>query len=326
MKSWSEAGNDEEARAFAKPADHEKKLTGTGSASGSDSFVVVRSPGVPIPLIVCSPHSGRNYTAEFLARSRLPLDALRSGEDFHVDTLIATAPQYGATLLCATFPRVVCDVNRASLDLDPRMIENGDESLFSPSERGRAGLGSVPGVVSGGRQVYGRKLSMDETAARLRLFWHPYHAMLKKLIDEMRAEYGFCLVLDMHSMPPGIDGTKADIVIGDRFGSSSKPVFVQALGKSLLALSFSVARNHPFAGGFITSHYGCPEENVSVIQLEMSRALYMCARPGGGYGLNPRFAGKISQIIADMARCVREQQEVGCTVSDRVIQAGRMYP
>ncbi len=310
MNFWPDAGTDQKAQA----SEASENAT-MNAAAGSGGFctapvAVVRPPGPAIPMIVCSPHSGRNYTAEFLARSRLPLDILRSGEDFHVDTLIATAPQYGATLLCATFPRVVCDVNRASSDLDPRMVENGDETLLIPSERGRAGLGSVPGVVSGGRQVYANKLSMEEAASRLRQFWYPYHAVLRKLIDEIRAEYGFCVVLDMHSMPPGVDGTKADIVIGDRFGSSSRPVFVQTLAKSLLSLGFRVARNHPFAGGFITSHYGQPQDNVSVIQLEMSRTLYMCPRTGGGYGLNPRFAEKVSQVIADMARCVTEQQEL----------------
>ncbi|WP_173575898.1 N-formylglutamate amidohydrolase [Acetobacter fallax] len=310
MSFRPEASREQRVQASGKSEGGEADLSAGAGGSSPAPVVVVRPLDTPIPLIVCSPHSGRNYSAEFLARSRLPLDILRSGEDFHVDTLIAGAPQHGATLLCATFPRVVCDVNRASLDLDPRMVENGDDVMLMPTERGRAGLGSVPAVVSGGRQVYASKLSMEEAAARLRLFWHPYHATLRRLIDEMRSEYGFCVVLDMHSMPPGIDGTKADVVIGDRFGSSARPVFVQALSKTLLSLGFHVARNHPFAGGFITSHYGRPAEHVSVIQLEMSRTLYMCPRSGGGYGLNPRFADKVNRVIADMARCVAEQQEI----------------
>nr|WP_242010093.1 N-formylglutamate amidohydrolase [Acetobacter conturbans] len=273
--------------------------------------LVARPTANAIPLIVSSPHSGRDYTAEFLARVRLPLDVLRSGEDFHVDTLVASAPSHGATLVSATFPRVMCDPNRASLDLDPSLIADAGAAELMPTARGRAGLGSVPGVVSGGRQLYSAKLSMAETTARLRRYWHPYHGTLTSIVDEMKAQYGFCVLLDMHSMPPGVDGSKADCVIGDRFGTSSNLHYVQTLARSLLAQNMRVARNHPFAGGFITSYYGRPEERVSTMQLELNRALYMNRRAGGGCGLNPRFAEKIDRVIADMARCVAEEVEKG---------------
>lgn len=261
----------------------------------------------PIPLIVCSPHSGRNYTPDFLQRARLPLDVLRAGEDFHVDTLIATAPDCGATLISATFPRVVCDVNRASLDLDPRQIENGEEAGLIPSEKGAAGLGSVPVVVSGGRNIYAQKLTAAEAASRLRCFWHPYHTALRSLITEMKTRYGFCLVLDMHSMPPGVEGSKADVVLGDRYGASAEPAFVQSLSRSMVRQGLCVARNHPFAGGYITSHYGRPAEGVSLIQVEMNRALYTTVRSGGSCGLDPKFSEKIAAVILDMAAAVTER-------------------
>lgn len=304
----SPLSNTENAR---KTREADARAAWAGASGAWPPVTITRPAGLSLPLIVSSPHSGRNYTPEFLARSRLSLDILRSGEDFHVDTLVSSAPQYGATLLCATFPRVVCDVNRASLDMDPAMIEAGEEAGLMPTERGRVGLGSVPTIVSGGRRVYRDKLSLDETTSRLRRFWHPYHGALGRLIEDMRAVHGFCVVLDMHSMPPGVEGSKADFVIGDRFGESSEAGFVSLLSRALVEEGFRVARNHPFAGGFITSHYGRPQDGVNVIQLEINRALYMWPRPGHGFGLNPRFAPQMERVIAWMAGGVARHQTAG---------------
>ena len=39
-----------------------------------------------------------------------------------------------------------------------------------------------------------------------------------------------------------------------------------------------VSRNKPYAGGFITEHYGNPAVGLHAIQLEINRALYMDER------------------------------------------------
>ena len=38
---------------------------------------------------------------------------------------------------------------------------------------------------------------------------------------------------------------------------------------------YSVSRNKPYAGGFITEHYGNPAAGLHAIQLEINRGLYM---------------------------------------------------
>ena len=38
---------------------------------------------------------------------------------------------------------------------------------------------------------------------------------------------------------------------------------------------YLVRRNDPYAGGFITRHYGRPGDDVHVLQIEIARALYM---------------------------------------------------
>jgi N-formylglutamate deformylase len=44
------------------------------------------------------------------------------------------------------------------------------------------------------------------------------------------------------------------------------------------ALGYSVGRNKPYAGGFITEHYGSPASGMHAIQIELNRALYMDER------------------------------------------------
>ncbi|WP_166313353.1 N-formylglutamate amidohydrolase [Acetobacter estunensis] len=270
-------------------------------------FVVSPPTDRDLPLIVSSPHSGRDYEAAFLERCRLPLNVLRTSEDFHVDTLVASAPSHGATLLHANFPRVVCDVNRACMDIDPRMISDASKSGCAPTSRGLAGLGSVPGVVSGGQLLYATRLSMKEVTERLQRFWRPYHETLSELIESKRQRHGFCVLLDVHSMPPGVEGSRADCVIGDRYGTSCDREMSRAIAAVLREQKFQVARNHPFAGGYITTHYGRPREGVQAVQLEICRTLYMHPRNGGGFGLNTRIVDSVDRVIAATAQEVRRR-------------------
>ena len=66
-----------------------------------------------------------------------------------------------------------------------------------------------------------------------------------------------------------------DIVLGDRFGASAAPWVVEALESALLARGYRVRRNKPYAGGFITEHYGLPAAGRHAVQIEVNRALYM---------------------------------------------------
>ena len=73
-------------------------------------------------LIFASPHSGRDYPAEFLSRSALPLTLLRRSEDAYVDALFEPAPGLGASLVAAEFPRALVDPNRHGWEFDPAMF------------------------------------------------------------------------------------------------------------------------------------------------------------------------------------------------------------
>ena len=254
-------------------------LLDAASAEGATApYLLTRPIRQSAPLIFASPHSGRAYPPHFVAAARLDPLALRRSEDSFVEELFAAAPEYGAPLLAATFPRVFCDVNREPWELDPTMFDGPlPHWVNTASPRVGAGLGTIARVVATGEAVYRRKLTFAEAEDRIRRFWQPYHAALAALIAETRAEFGACLLLDCHSMPthPAQVTNPPDIVLGDAHGTACAPRATRLVEEALLDLGYRVRRNDPYAGGYVTRHYGRPREGVHALQIEVARPLYM---------------------------------------------------
>lgn len=254
---------------------------GCGPAPADPSeapYRLVRPPRQGAPLVFASPHSGRDYPAAFVASARLDPVALRRSEDGFVDELFAAAPEHGAPLLAATFPRVFCDVNREPWELDPGMFDGPLPSwVNTASPRVGAGLGTIARVVASGETVYRRKLSFAEAEDRIRRHWQPYHAALAALIAETRAEFGCCLLIDCHSMPthPAQAANPPDFVLGDAHGTACAPRATRLVEEVLQSMGYRVRRNDPYAGGYVTRHYGRPREGVHALQIEVARPLYM---------------------------------------------------
>ena len=59
-------------------------------------------------------------------------------------------------------------------------------------------------------------------------------------------------------------------------------------------LGYSVGRNKPYAGGFITEHYGNPASGLHTIQLELNRAIYMDER-------RRERSARFAQVASDFA-------------------------
>ena len=151
----------------------------------------------------------------------------------------------------------------------------------SASPRVAAGLGTVARIVGAGEPIYARKLQFAEAKARIETCWRPFHAALAGLVEETVAQFGHCLVLDCHSMPTPQQGRHAprtDIVLGDGHGTSCTAAWTNYIASAFTALGMRVRRNDPYAGGFITRHYGRPDKGVQVLQIELARALYMNER------------------------------------------------
>ncbi|MBX3578922.1 MAG: N-formylglutamate amidohydrolase [Rhizobiaceae bacterium] len=244
----------------------------------------IRSPGVQrVPFIFNSPHSGRHYPPRFLAMTRLDGVAIRRSEDSHVDDLFGAAVAFGAPMLAANFPRAYLDVNREPWELDPRMFVDPVPPFANiRSARVAGGLGTVPRLVGDGMDIYAGRLPLAEATSRIEQIYKPYHDTLKTLIMRTHAVFGYSILIDCHSMPASVrigeTGVRPDFIIGDRFGASASPVLTEHAIGLLIGMGYTVAHNKPYAGGFITEHYGRPPKRLHALQIEVNRGLYMNER------------------------------------------------
>jgi len=144
------------------------------------------------------------------------------------------------------------------------------------------GLGTVARVVGDAHEIYDQRIPVDEALTRIEGLYKPYHRALRRLITSMHRDFGAAVLIDCHSMPSVAgnkdDRPRADFVLGDRYGTSCVPVIAETIEAALAGFGHSVSRNKPYAGGFITEHYGNPSVGVHAIQLEVNRALYMDER------------------------------------------------
>lgn len=278
----------------------------------SEAFTLIRPARCKTSVIFSSPHSGRDYPAEFLAASALDRQAIRSSEDAFVDRLFADAPALGAPLLVSRVPRAYIDLNRACDELDPAVVDGIARNAHNP--RISSGLGVIPRVVSNGRAIYRCKISRFEAETRISKLWHPYHAMLRTLLEESHAAYGEAVLIDCHSMPheaieahvrPGLP--RPDVVLGDRFGAAAGCDVVARIEAAFTNAGLRVVRNTPFAGGYITQAYGRPSRCQHVVQIEIDRALYMDETT-----VSPRpdfaaFQALVSGVVAEIAGSDRRQ-------------------
>jgi len=231
-------------------------------------------------VVFSSPHSGAEYPADFLAMTRLDERSIRSSEDAFVDELFADAALFGAPMLAARLPRAYVDLNRAADELDPSLVKGA--RVHGVNLRISAGLGVIPRVVGHHQVIRSGKMSLSEAEARITMGYRPYHAKLKDMVKTQVDLFGVAVLLDCHSMPcvalenaPLVNNCRAEVVIGDCNGTSCSPWISDIVAHIFESAGFSVARNTPFSGGYITKHYGRPADNIHAVQIEIVRSVYM---------------------------------------------------
>ena len=259
-----------------------------------------------VPVVFASPHSGRQYPANFLAQTRLDAIGIRRSEDSFVDEIFAAAPALGAPLLSALFPRAYVDPNREAFELDPAMFaEPLPGYVNTSSPRVAAGLGTVARVVTNGEEIYAKPLSFEDAKSRVERFYQPYHDTLQGLIDDTVGKFGVCLLIDCHSMP-SIGGPmdfdsgrrRVDFVLGDNHGLACDPAVSETAETVLKELGYAVHRNNPYSGGFTTRHYGQPATGVHALQIEINRATYMNETIIERSDKFDRLAANVTKLIA----------------------------
>jgi N-formylglutamate amidohydrolase len=265
----------------------------------SPPFEIVEPARWRAPIIFNSPHSGSAYPDEFLKASRIDLATLRRSEDSFMDELIADLSDRGFAVVRVHFPRSYVDVNREPYELDPRMFAGRLPSFANTrSMRVAGGLGTIPRVVGDGQEIYRDRLAVEDALKRIEALYKPYHRALRRLINKVYQTFGTVVMVDCHSMPSvGIsrdEPLRPDLVIGDRYGTSCAAMLADMVEATMGGLGYSVGRNKPYAGGFITEHYGNPASGLHAIQLELNRAIYMDERRRER---GPNFA----QVVTDFA-------------------------
>ena len=233
------------------------------------------------PVVLDSPHSGFCMPDDFGAA--LPEADLRDGEDCFIDELWMPAAGRGIPLLAAQFPRTYLDPNRHAGDIDPELLDQAWPNDWVPSGKARIGKALIWRTLDDGRPIYDRKLSLQEVRHRISRCHQPYHQALRGLLDAAHAAHGVVYHLNCHSMNPvsglmgeGSAGTaRADMVLGDRDGSTCAPEFTGFVQRHLQALGYQVAVNDPFKGVELVRAHSQPAAGRHSLQLEVNKRLYM---------------------------------------------------
>jgi len=234
-----------------------------------------------LPLVLDSPHSGTRVPPDF--GSALPESALREGEDCFIDELYLPAAARGIPLLAAQFPRTYLDPNRHAGDIDTDLLDAPWPDALVPSGKARIGKALVWRTLDDGRPIYDRKLTVQELRQRIARCHAPYHQALQGLLQAAHARHGQVFHINCHSMN-AVSGTmgeggpgraRADVVLGDRDGTTCAPAFTAFVHAHLAARGYEVKVNDPFKGVELVRAFSNPAAGFHSLQLEVNKRLYM---------------------------------------------------
>jgi len=232
--------------------------------SASPPFALERGS---TPLLIDVPHAGTHLPPE-IAERMTPDARTVPDTDWFVDRLYAFARDLGAGMMVASHSRFVVDLNRPP----------DDASLYP----GQATTGLVPTTLFDGRPIYRDGAGPDgaEIAARRTAYWDPYHAALRAELDRLLTRHGRAVLWDGHSIrsvvPRLFDGRLPDLNLGTARGAACRPGLRERLTAALAGQGdFTHVTDGRFVGGYVTRHYGRPEDGVEAVQMEIAQSAYM---------------------------------------------------
>lgn len=232
------------------------------------------------PLIISVPHAGRFFPPEFLSYVALSPEKLRLNEDLFVDELVRPVAESGISVLSMNVGRAFIDVNRDKIELDPKMFfDFPAEKITIENTRCRYGLGLIHRIDAENNLIYKNLISYQEVMQRVKNVYDVYHRRLQQLIAKCIKKFGFCFVLDCHSMPSKIchivpDFDSMDFCIGNLFSQSCPPKCSAKLYETLTTKGYHVSENIPYSGAYITFNYCQPRKKSFTLQLEINRQSY----------------------------------------------------
>lgn len=223
-----------------------------------------------LPLLVSIPHAGTQLTPEVDAGLS---DAARGlpDTDWHIPLLYDFVRDLGASVLIGHYSRFVIDLNRPA----------DNQPLYTT-----ATTGLYPETLFDGTPTFaeGKTPSASARQGYLDNIWQPYHQQIQQELARLKAEHGYALLFDAHSIasviPRLFDGQLPDINIGTNEGASCSTAVIEAIQNVCTAQSdYSWVVNGRFKGGYITRAYGQPEQGVQAVQLELAQLNYMDETP-----------------------------------------------
>lgn len=219
-----------------------------------------------LPLMISIPHAGTRLTPAVekgLTDEARPLQ----DTDWHIPRLYDFARAMGASILVGNYSRLVIDLNRPA----------DDKPLYTT-----ATTGLFPDVLFDGRPSFlpDAAPSDEERAGYLQNIWQPYHQQLQNELARLKAQHGYALLFDAHSIasviPRLFDGKLPDLNLGTNGGESCPASLSDRLVTCCQQQQqFSHVLNGRFKGGYITRAYGQPQENQHAVQLELAQVNYM---------------------------------------------------
>ena len=256
-----------------------------------------------VPLIVDVSRSGREYPQEY--RSPLPFTTVHDNVSMYVEDLYRGAPLAGATLLYCSFPNTWIDVNRDELDMDPVVVDGAWPVALKPTPRTLEGLGLIKSKSRYGEPFQERKLAVAEIEERLAKYYRPYHAELKRIVEDLYARFGVVRQISCHCMSavgapthPDAGRPRPDFCVSDLKGRTTSPEFLALVVDTLKGMGYGVNVNDPYVGNVLIGRHGNPARGVDSVQIEVNKKLFMDTQTF-------RAAAGLEKLKADIDKLLR---------------------
>jgi N-formylglutamate deformylase len=270
-------------------------------------FLRYEPAAAPVPLLVDVSRSGREYPPQY--RTPLPFTTVHDNVSMYLEDLYAATPSLGGTLLYCCFPNTWIDVNRNELDMDPAVVDGQWPVPLKPTARTLEGLGLIKTRSRYGEPFQERKLTVPEIEERLDLYYRPYHAELKRIVDALHGRFGVLRQISCHCMSavgapthPDAGKPRADFCVSDLHGRTASREAMELVVETLKSYGYSVSVNDPYVGNELIARHGNPALGVDSIQVEINKKLFIDTqtfRKTSGYAKLKTDLGRLLKTVAE---------------------------
>ena len=252
-------------------------------------------------VIISAPHGGCYYPIEIIDKSDSALRRFRTLEDIGTSVIAKKLYDSHRTIITASLSRAVIDLNRPAYALDPLLYDSSVADVPSDDHYApyiKAGYGVMPRLSGDREPLYPAPLPLGLASSLIAQFHAPYH---KALANALGALPKGGLLIDIHSMPSHSAGKKLpDFVFGDNFGQTIPHYYREIIDDYMMSSGYSHGWNHPYAGGYITRHYGARKAVHHSVQIEINRALYSSQNGYISDNAITHICDKLTHVIATL--------------------------